>query len=102
MKYIYSIFFLLLTTIIFGQGNNDDNKRITNNQSIDKQIVILKIDSNYFQLDSLSKNQINPKWLKKIEVIKSERYANIYGNSKNQTILLYPKRRFKRRILLLL
>ena len=102
MKYIYSIFFLLLTTIIFGQGNNDDKKSITNSQSIDKQIVILKINSNYIQLDSLSKNKINPKWLKRIEVVKSESYENIYGNPKHQIILLYPKKSFKRRIRLLL
>jgi hypothetical protein len=42
-------------------------------------------------------DKIDPTWIKKIEVLKSEEEKNIYGNN-NGIILIYPKKRFHQEI----
>jgi hypothetical protein len=51
-----------------------------------------------FLLDTLPE-KVNPKWIKKIEVLKSEKEKYIYGNG---IILIYPKKRYFRQISLIL
>jgi hypothetical protein len=54
----------------------------------------LVIDEFIIQLDS----NFNPKWIKKIEFIKNEKYKDIYGNTGGK-IYIYPKKRFKKKLL---
>jgi len=99
MKYKFLILFLLITITTFGQDNF--RIEIKSGQVKDAPIMILKMNSNYFQLDNFSRNQINPKWIKKIEVLKREKDKNLFGNS-NGIVLIYPKKRFKRKISVIL
>lgn len=60
--------------------------------------MILVIDTLEIRLDSISIKQIKPKWIKIIKVVKEEKYKNLYGNG-NGDIYIYPKSRYKKKIL---
>jgi len=56
-------------------------------------------ETEYF-LDTIP-DSINPKWIEKIEVLKSEKEKNIYGNG-NGIILIYPYKKYFKQIRVLL
>jgi hypothetical protein len=58
----------------------------------------LAIDTVLIQLDSIERNSFNPKWIDKIELVTDPKYRNSYGN-KGGDIYIYPKKRFKKRLL---
>lgn len=60
--------------------------------------VILKIDTIDIKLDSISAKKINPKWIKKIEIIRNEEFNFIYGN-KDGVIFIYPKKSKRKKLL---
>ncbi len=60
--------------------------------------MYLIIDTVKLQLDSISVKRLEPKWIKKIEVIKSQEYKLVYGNT-DGVIFIYPKRRHRKRII---
>ena len=59
------------------------------------------IDTINIRLDSISIKKIEPKWIKKIEVLKEQKDKDIYGN-KVECILMYPKKRYRTKIIKLL
>ena len=61
--------------------------------------IYISIDTFKIKLDSVSLKLINPKWIRKVEVIKSKK--EIFGN-KNPAAIIYPKRKFKEEILMIL
>ena len=61
--------------------------------------VFLILDTANVELDSLSAKSINPKWIKKIEVMKGKEYEQLYGNN-DGVIYIFPKKRYKKRILI--
>lgn len=63
---------------------------------------VLKINSIICDLDSVSLQKINPKWIKKIVALKDKKDAGIYGNQPPKAIVLYPKQRYNPDILLML
>jgi hypothetical protein len=59
--------------------------------------VFVKIDTCKIKLDSLTIKLIDPNWIKKIEVIKSEKYKEVFGN-KDGTIMIYIKKKYNKNI----
>jgi hypothetical protein len=100
-----NFFILLLSTISSGQVAQpiDKSKLIEHNiyPPIVYPDIYVTIDSLRIKLDSVSLKLINPKWIKKVVVVKSKEEQNIFGN-KNPTLMIYPKRKFKKEILLVL
>lgn len=100
-----NILILLFSTISHGQvaQTQDKSKLIEHNIYPPKVYpdVYLTIDTLKIKLDSVSIKLINPHWIRKIEVIKSKKEKNIFGN-KNPTVMIYPKRKFKEEILIVL
>lgn len=94
------ILFIFFPILLYGQRNSSDVRTAisveTNISSRPKMILV--IDTLEIKLDSISIKQIKPEWIKAIEVIKDEKSKNIYGNG-NVDIYIYPKNRFKKRIL---
>lgn len=59
--------------------------------------MFLILDTVKIELDSISLKSIDPKWIKKIEVMKGKEYEQLYGN-KDGVIFIYPKKRFQKRM----
>jgi hypothetical protein len=66
-----------------------------------KPEIYISIDTFKIKLDSVSLKLINPQWLRKAEVIKSEKKKKIFGNT-NPTVVIYSNRKFKQEILIIL
>lgn len=102
---VLNIVILLLSTISYGQvaQAQDKSKLIEHNIYPPKVYpdIYLTIDTLRIKLDSVSIKLINPDWIKKVVVIKSNKEKNIFGN-KNPTVMIYPKRKFKKEILIVL
>jgi hypothetical protein len=100
-----SILILLLPTILQGQVTHplDKSKLIERNiyPPIVYPDIFIIIDTCRIELDSVSIKLINPNWIRKAEVIKSKKEKNIFSN-KNPTVMIYPKRKFKDEILIIL
>lgn len=100
-----SILLLLLPTILQGQVIHplDKSKLIEHNiyPPIVYPDIYITIDTFKIKLDSVSIKLINPNWIRKAEVIKSKKEKNIFSN-KNPTVMIYPKRKFKDEILIIL
>ena len=65
--------------------------------------IYLVIDKNtVIPLDSLSNDKIhndfNPKWIKKMTLLKDEKYKYIYGDTGGK-LLIYIKKRYKNKLL---
>lgn len=100
MRYIFTILIFSISFLTFGQKVNDITVLI-NNEPLDSlpKFVIKMNETEYF-LDSIP-NSINPNWIEKIEVLKSEKEKYIYGNG-NGIVLIYPQKKYFKRISLLL
>jgi hypothetical protein len=97
-----SILTFLLSTISYGQivQIKEKPKLIEHNIYPPKITpdVYISIDSITIKLDSVSLKLINPDWIRKAEVIKSEKEKKTFGNTK-PTVMLYPKRKYKQELL---
>jgi hypothetical protein len=94
------ILILFFPILLYGQNNSSD-VRVAISEETDissRPKMILVIDTLEIRLDSISIKQIKPEWIKAIEVVKEEKYKNLYGDG-NGDIYIYPKDRFKKRIL---
>lgn len=100
MRYLFTIFIFSISFLTFGQKGNDINVRI-NSEPLDSlpKFVIKMNETEYF-LDTIP-DSINPDWIEKIEVLKSEEQKNIYGNG-NGIVLIYPQEKYFKQISLLL
>jgi hypothetical protein len=99
------IFILLFPTTLQGQVAQPlDKSRLIEHNIYPPEIypdIYIIIDTFKVKLDSVSIKLINPNWIKKVEVIKSKKEKYIYGN-KNPSVMIYPKRKFKKEILVIL
>lgn len=100
MRYIITILIFSISFLTFGQNLNDISVRI-NNEPLDSlpKYVIKMHETEYF-LDTISAS-INPNWIEKIEVLKSDAQKNIYGDG-NGIVLIYPHKQYFKQIKLLL
>lgn len=100
MRYIFSILIFSLSLLAYGQDKNDINVRINNEPLDSLPKFVIKMDKTEYFLDSIP-NSINPNWIDKIEVLKSEEQKYLYGNG-NGIVLIYPKKKYFKQIGLLL
>jgi hypothetical protein len=100
MRYIFLILIFSISIFTYGQNLNDISVRI-NNEPLDSfhKFVIKMNESEYF-LDTVP-DSLNPNWIEKIEVLKSEQQKYIYGNG-NGIVLIYPHKKYFKQISLLL
>jgi hypothetical protein len=94
------ILILFFPILLYGQKNSSDVRVAISGETdtLTRSKMILVIDTLEIRLDSISIKQIKPEWIKAIEVVKEEKYKNLYGDG-NGDIYIYPKDRFKKRIL---
>ena len=83
------IFTVSMSICLYGQ--NPSSQPIFG-QKVETYFVIDKIT--LIQTNSLNIDFIKPKWIKKMEFLKDEKYKNIHGNTGGK-LLVYPKKRFK-------
>ena len=99
MKYFTTILTLTIFFTAFGQEKINSEER-------DFPTVMLVIKSEKYEVDRFfvleMLNSANPKWIKEIVPLKDEKYAGIYGNQPPKAILIYPKRRYYKKILSML
>lgn len=100
MRHIFTIFILSISLLTFGQNLTNISVRINNEPLDSLPRYVIKLNETEYHLDTIP-DSINPKWIEKIEVLKSEREKYIYGN-RNGIILIYPKKRYFKKIGLLL
>lgn len=100
MRHIFTMLIFSLSLLAYGQDKKDINIRI-NNEPLDSlpKFVIIMDKTEYF-LDSIP-NSINPSWIDKIEVLKSEEQKYLFGNG-NGVVLIYPKKKYFKQICSLL
>ncbi len=100
MRYIFSILIFSISIFTYGQNLNDISVRI-NSEPLDSlpKFVIKMNESEYF-LDTVP-DSLNPNWIEKIEVLKSEQQKYIFGNG-NGIVLIYPHKKYFKQISLLL
>ena len=99
MRYIFTILIFSISFFTYGQNLNDISVRI-NSEPLDSlpKFVIKMNETEYF-LDTIP-DSINPNWIEKIEVLKSEEQKYIYGNG-DGIVLIYPKKEYFEQISLL-
>jgi|GEM_PF-1457473 len=100
MRYIFTILIITISFFTYGQNLNDISVRI-NSEPLDSlpKFVIKMNETEYF-LDTIP-DSINPNWIEKIEVLKSEEQKYIYGSDKG-VVLIYPKKKYFEQISFLL
>jgi len=100
MRYIFTILIFSISFFTYGQNLDDITVRI-NSEPLDSlpRFVIKMNETEYF-LDTIP-DSINPDWIEKIEVLKSEEQKYIYGDG-NGVVLIYPKKKYFAQISLLL
>ena len=91
MKSKIFIFAYILTTSIsiYSYGQNSFLQQVVG-QKVEIYFVINK--TTLIQIDSLNTDFIKQTWIKKIEIIKNEKYKNIYGNTGGK-LFVYPKKK---------
>jgi hypothetical protein len=99
-RLIILIAFISISVSIFAQKKDFGITMRIGGKSVYPELV-LKIDSIEVRLDSITAKKINPVWIKQIAVIKDEKYKELYVK-KDGIVLIYPKKRFERKIMLLL
>jgi hypothetical protein len=100
MRYIFTILIFSISFLTFGQKGNDITVRINSEPLDSLPKYVIKMNETEYYFDTLPES-INPNWIEKIEVLKSEEQRNIYGNG-NGIILIYPKSKYFKQISLLL
>ena len=65
----------------------------------DSPSIVLKMNTSNILIDTSKLKNIDPNWIKKIEVLKDKKYKNIYDPPPGEaTILIYVKRRYIKEI----
>lgn len=100
MRFIFTILFFSISLLTFGQNLTDIFVRINNEPLDSLPKYVIKMNETEYHLDTIP-DSIKPKWIEKIEVLKSIKEKYIYGN-RNGIILIYPKKRYFRNISMLL
>jgi len=80
MRYIFTILIFSISFFTYGQNLNDISVRINNEPLDSLPKVVIKMDKTEYFFDSIP-NTINPIWIEKIEVLKSEEQKYLYGNT---------------------
>ena len=100
-----NLLIFLLSSFSYGQVAQpvDKSKLVEHNIYPPKVYtdIYVKIDTYRIKLDTMSLKLIKPEWIKKIVVLKSKKEENIFGNT-NPTLMIYPKRKYKKEILIVL
>lgn len=100
MKYIFTILILSISFFTHGQNLNDIAVRINSEPLDSLPKFVIKLNETEYFLETIP-DSINPNWIEKIEVLKSEEQKYIYGNG-NGVVLIYPKKKYFEQISLLL
>ena len=99
MKYIFTILVFSISYFTYAQDLDGIPVRIMNMPGDSLPKFIIKMDEVEYLLDTVPAS-INPNWIEKIEVLKTEEQENIYGNG-NGLVLIYPKKEYFEQISLL-
>jgi len=85
---------------MYGQADSLDIKIIIQSEQsyTQKPALVLVLDTYRIHLDTMSLKLIQPNWIKRLEVIKSEKLKTVHGNT-DGVVFIYPKRRYRKRIL---
>ena len=97
MKHFVTVLMLIFSFVAFGQ---EENNFKSNSGRRDFPEFVLKINSIICNLDSISLQKINPKWIKELVALKDEKDALIFGDQPPKTIVIYPKQKYYQNILL--
>jgi len=100
MRYIITILIFSISFLTFGQDLDGFAVRITDVPRDSLPKFVIKMDNTEYLLDIIP-DSINPDWIEKIEVLKSEEQKYIYGND-NGVVLIYPKKKYFEQISFLL
>jgi hypothetical protein len=99
MRYLFAILISSISFFTFGQSLNETTVQI-NGVLIDSLTkYVVKMNETEYSIDA--PYLIKPKWIEEIKVLISEEKKNIYGNG-NVIIIIYPKKRYFRKIGLIL
>ena len=100
-----NLLIILLSSISYGQvAQPPDKSKLIGQNIYPPEVypdIYVKIDTGRIKLDNVSVKLIKPDWIKKIVVLKSKKDKNIFGNT-NPTLLIYPKRKYMKEILIVL
>jgi len=100
---MFSRFFTLIVFIVFAGtlcsiaqvNSTNQQKVIVCGDSLIKPLIVLRIDDTYITTDSIKLKNIDPRWIKKFELIKQNKDPNVSSLPQNQpTIVVYFKRRY--------
>ena len=61
--------------------------------------IYIQIDTFNIKLDTLSLKLIDPSWIRRVVILKEKKYKELFGDSK-PVLLIYPKKKYKRKSLL--
>jgi hypothetical protein len=98
---------VLLCGIITNLSSQTDTTSIANaNQDLKYQAkkdnhpsCVIKINSSFIKADTTIIKKIDPSWIRKIVVLKDEKYKNLYDSPPGEsTIVFYIKKRFSQQV----
>jgi hypothetical protein len=103
MKIQFLIALVSISIFSFGQIDSKNDTIVFRGEPIEKEEAkyILILGTENYKIDTTLLHKLEPKWIKKIEVLKSEKEKYIYGNG-HGILLIYPKKRYFTTISLLL
>ncbi len=96
MKTYLLVLFILSSCLCFGQ-RKERSDFVQRNGPPKWPAYVFILDTTKIIVDSINLNEINPKWIEKIEVIKDDRAVSLYGKE-NGVVIVYPKKRYFYRI----
>jgi hypothetical protein len=96
MRCIFTILIFSISFLTFGQNENNITVRINSGAHDSLPKFVIKMNGTEYFLDSIP-NSINPNWIDKIEILKSEEQKYIYGNG-NRIVLIYPQKKYYKQI----
>jgi len=59
--------------------------------------IYIQIDTFNVKLDTASIKLIEPTWIKKVVILKEEKYKELFGNNK-PVLMIYPKKKYRNKI----
>ena len=83
----------------YGQSDTlRTNYSVNDLKAADGHFYVVIEDDYLIKLDSVLIFQIEVEWIEDIVVVKDEKQVDVFGNTPIRAVLIYPKKKYKRKI----
>ncbi|SIS70936.1 hypothetical protein [Belliella pelovolcani] len=93
--------FILVLFPILAYGQSDTDGKMPPESVLyaeEKQFYVVLDQDCKIKLDSVMLVAFDPEWVKELRIVTDEKYTGIFGNTPIKTDLIYPKRKYIKKI----